>query len=102
MLEDFGLFLVLADNVRRPLPVQVNFADIVLVSICISCRSLGTILTTGCAHFAHANTTKAQQHKEFSIHYCWVSWWANTGHLYEEERRQAVFPSIASLLSKQS
>src|ERR1700722_4545870 len=89
MLEDFGIFLVLADKVRS-IPFASDLSHIFLVVVvCISYRSSGTFISTNCA--CHADSAETQWHDGCSFLQCRLPWGTDTGNLYEEKRSKPLF-----------
>ena len=86
MLEDFGIFLVLADNVCDG---QSQFTGISLtslaVALCISYRSTCALVTWSGECFT--DTPETQREQGCAVLHRREPWRKDVGYLYEEEER---------------
>ena len=68
MLEDFGIFLVLADKVKSRLPVVRTIDDLIrflLVSLCLSYRSTRTHVSAQHTHTADSAEAQRLERRAF-------------------------------------
>ena len=84
MLEDFGIFLVLADKVGG-MKRHVVLASLTtfVVALCLPYRSARSLIAWSSQRFA--DTPKAQWEQGCAILYRRQPRWQDIGHLYEEE-----------------
>lgn len=88
MLEEFGIFLVLADKVLSFIlspGFQPDFTCF-LVAICISYRGIGSNTTAEPTRPTTSCTSEAQRDQRRAILQCWCAAGPYAHHLYEEER----------------
>lgn len=94
MLEDFGIFLVLADKVNCFLSAYLD--DLIdprlSVTIRVPHRSTCTHIPTEREHYT--NTAEAQWLKRRAFLQCRQSRWADPRNLYEEKRGRSLFGCI--------
>lgn len=84
MLEDFGIFLVLADKVRDESSELTSISLIILVvALCLPYRSACAFITWSCERFA--DTPETQREQGCAVLYRRQPWRQDAGHLYEEE-----------------
>ena len=84
MLEDFGIFLVLADKVRVESSELTGMLLMILaVALCLSYRSTPALITWSSERFT--DTPETQQEQGCAVLYCRQPRWQGVGHLYVEE-----------------
>ena len=97
MLEDFGIFLVLADKVSITGKFYMGYQDIdvmSLVAIRVSHRGFSAVVTSEPSHLT--DTTKIEWQQRCSFLQCWPAQRTDTGYLHEEERSKLLVHWIST------